>query len=85
MVEDVKDEDELKPIETPVEIDIDELDMPEKDTEAEKRYKKREPRKEGEIQPGRKVPVHIRSKAEPEEMVKKILNQNIDGITVREV
>jgi len=31
------------------------------------------------------VPVNLCSEAEPEKMVNKILNQNIDGITVREV
>ena len=89
MVEDVEDKDEHRLIEAPVEIEIDE-DEPdalnkEKETEAEKWTKKRVPRKEREIQPGRKVPVQLRSEAEPEKMVNKILNQNIDGITVREV
>ena len=85
MVEDVEDEDEHRPAEAPVEIDLDEPDTPEKDMETGKGSKKRAPRKEGQIQPGRKVPVQLRSEAEPEKMVNKILNQNIDGITVREV
>ena len=87
IVEDVEDEDEHRPAEPPVEIeiDLDEPDTPVKETEAGKGIKKRVPRKEGEIQPGRKVPVQLCSEAEPEKMVNKILNQNIDGITVREV
>ena len=87
MVEDVEDEDELRPMGAPVEIDIDEPDIPDKDkdTEAGKGSKNRAPRKEGENQSGRKVPVQLRSEAEPEKMVNKILNQNIDRITVREV
>ena len=56
-MEDVKDEDELRPADAPIEIDVDELDTPDKDTEAEKGSNKRTPRKEGEIQPGRKAPV----------------------------
>ena len=36
-------------------------------------------------QAGRRVPVKLRSEAEPEKMVDKILNQSVDGITVREV
>ena len=85
MVEDVEVEDELRPIETPVEIDIDEPDTPDKDTEAGKGSKKWAPRKEREIPPNRKVLVQLHSEAEPEKMVNRILNQNIDGITVREV
>ena len=72
MVEDVEDEDELRPIGALVEIDIDEPDTPDKDTEAGKGSKKRAPRKEEEIQPGRKVPVQLHSEAEPEKMVNKI-------------
>ena len=85
VVEYVEDEDEHRPAEAPVEIDLDKPDTPEKDTEAGKGPKWRAPRKEGEIQPGRKVLVQLRSEAEPETMVNKILNQNIDEITVREV
>ena len=43
------------------------------------------PIKKGEVQHGRKVLVQLRSEAEPKKMVNKILNQNIDVITVREV
>jgi len=50
-----------------------------------KKVGKRAPRGEGDIQPDRKVPVNLCAEAEPEKMVNKILNQNIDGITVREV
>ena len=59
MVEDVKDKDEHRPAEAPVpiEIDLDEPDTPEKETDAGKGTKKRAPRKEGEIQAGRTVPV----------------------------
>ena len=71
-MEDVEDEDELRPVGAPVEIDIDELDTPDKEADAGKGSKKRAPRKEGEIQPGRKVPVQLHSKAEPEKMVNKI-------------
>ena len=67
MVEDVEDEVELRPAEAPVEIDIDESDATnrDKDTEAGMGSKNRLPRKEGEIQPGRKVLVQLCSKAEP--------------------
>jgi len=50
-----------------------------------KKVRKRALRGEGDIQPARKVPVKLRAEAEPEKMVNKILNHNIDGITVREV
>ena len=48
MVEDVEDEDEHRPTESPVEIEIDEdkLNTPEKDTEARKGLKKSAPKKE---------------------------------------
>ena len=49
MVEDVKDEDEHRPVGAPVEIDLDELDIPDKDTEAGKGSQQWEPREEGEI------------------------------------
>ena len=55
------------------------------EVQAVKKVRKRAVRNDGDIQPARKVPVKLRAEAEPEKMVNKILNQNIDGITVREV
>ena len=55
------------------------------EVQAVKKVRKRAARNDGDIQPARKVPVKLRSEAEPEKIVNKILNQNIDGITVREV
>jgi hypothetical protein len=47
----------------------------------------RRPRKvtHGGAQKARQVPVKLRAEAEPGKMVDKILNQNIDGIMVRDV
>ena len=42
-------------------------------------------RKVGGVAPGRVFPTKIRAEAEPEKMVKKILNQHVEGITVKEV
>ena len=66
-------------------LDIEEPGIVAEEVQQAKKTKKRAPRKEGDIQPARKVPVKLRAEAEPEKMVNKILNQNIDGITVREV
>ena len=66
-------------------LDIEEPGIEAQEVQQAKKTRKRAPRKEGDIQPGRKVPVKLRAEAEPEKMVNKIQNQNIDGITVREV
>jgi hypothetical protein len=54
-------------------------------TNEQAKKRKRTPTKEGTAQAGRKVPVKLRAEAEPEKMVDKILNQSVEGITVREV